>query len=146
MEIVVYSQYYRTKTPDRQAEIDECLYRNLNHPFISKIILFRESDAPPAPKGTVPVEIVDNDNRITYAEWFRWVRRQKTGIALLLNADIYLDEGLGDLVQTFNGKDVFVALTRYNPGERDYHLNDYLRWSGFPGQPPSLTFEAGHRP
>jgi len=25
-------------------------------------------------------------------------------------------------------------------------LGKILRWSGFPGQPPSLTSEAGHRP
>ena len=94
MDLVVYSQYYRTRTPDRQLEIDECLRRNLNHPGISRMVLFCESDAPPVPEGTVPVEVVNSDERITYAEWFRWVQRQGSGIGPLLNADIYLDEGL----------------------------------------------------
>ena len=51
MELVVYSQYYRTRTPERQVEIDECLRRNLNHPGISRIVLFCESDAPPVPEA-----------------------------------------------------------------------------------------------
>ena len=36
MEIVVYSQYYRSRTPDQQLEIDARLRRNLNHPGISQ--------------------------------------------------------------------------------------------------------------
>ena len=129
MDLVVYSQYYRTRTPDRQLEIDECLRRNLNHPDITRMVLFCESDAPPLPQGTVPVEVVPSDERITYAEWFRWVRRQGSGIGLLLNADIYLDEGLEHLAASFNGPDTFLALTRYNPGHAGFHLNDYPHWT-----------------
>lgn len=129
MDLVVYSQYYRTRTPDRQLEIDECLRRNLNHPGISRMVLFCESDAPPVPEGTVPVEVVSSDERITYAEWFRWVKRQGSGIGLLLNADIYLDEGLEHLTATCNGPDTFLALTRYNPGHAGFHLNDYPHWT-----------------
>lgn len=129
MDLVVYSQYYRTRTPDRQLEIDECLRRNLNHPGISRMVLFCESDAPPLPEGTVPVEVVSSDERITYAEWFRWVKRQGSGIGLLLNADIYLDEGLEHLTATCNGPDTFLALTRYNPGHAGFHLNDYPHWT-----------------
>ncbi len=129
MQIVVYSQYYRTRTPERQLEIDECLRRNLNHPGISRMVLFCESDAPPVPEGTVPVEVVRSDERITYAEWFRWVQRQGSGIGLLLNADIYLDEGLEHLAATCNTPEAFLALTRYNPGHAGFHLNDYPHWT-----------------
>ncbi|MCT0209778.1 glycosyltransferase family 47 protein [Synechococcus sp. CS-1333] len=93
------------------------------------MVLFCESDAPPVPQGTVPVEVVVSDERITYAEWFRWVRRQGTGIGLLLNADIYLDEGLEHLATTFDRADTFLALTRYNPGHAGFHLNDYPHWT-----------------
>ena len=129
MDLVVYSQYYRTSSPERQLEIDECLRRNLNHPGISRMVLFCESDAPRVPEGTVPVEVVTSDERITYAEWFRWVKRQGSGIGLLLNADIYLDEGLEQLGRTFDRPDVFLALTRYNPGKAGFHLNDYPHWT-----------------
>jgi hypothetical protein len=129
MDLVVYTQYYRCKTPDRQLEIDECLRRNLNHPGISKVVLFKESDAPPLPQATVPLEVVESDARITYAEWFRWVKRQGTGIGLLLNADIYLDEGLENLAASFDSPEAFLALTRYNPGHAGFHLNDYPHWT-----------------
>ena len=129
MDLVLYSQYYRTRTPERQLEIDECLRRNLNHPGISRVVLFCESDAPPVPQGTVPVEVVTSDERITYAEWFRWVKRQGSGIGLLLNADIYLDEGLEHLAASFDTPEAFLALTRYNPGHAGFHLNDYPHWA-----------------
>ena len=129
MDLVAYSQYYRTRTPERQLEIDECLRRNLNHPGISRMVLFCESDAPPVPEGTVPVEVVNSDERITYAEWFRWVQRQGSGIGLLLNADMYLDEGLEHLEASFNTPEAFLALTRYNPGHAGFHLNDYPHWT-----------------
>ena len=129
MDLVAYSQYYRTSSPERQLEIDECLRRNLNHPGISRMVLFCESDAPPVPEGTVPVEVVNSDERITYAEWFRWVQRQGSGIGLLLNAYIYLDEGLEHLAASFNTPEAFLALTRYNPGHAGFHLNDYPHWT-----------------
>ena len=128
MDLVVYSQYYRTRSRERQLEIDECLRRNLNHPGISRMVLFRESDAPPLPEGTVPVEVVASNERITYAEWFRWVKRRNSGIGPLLNAEIYLDEGLAHLKASFNTPEAFLAHTRYNPGHAGFHLNDYPQW------------------
>lgn len=129
MDVVVYTQYYRAKSTDRQRELDECLQRNLNHPGISRVMLFLESDSPPLPEATVPVEVITSDARMTYAEWFRWVRKQNDGIALLLNSDIYLDEGLENLQQSFDRSDAFLALTRYNPGASGLHLNDYPHWT-----------------
>lgn len=129
MDIVIYTQYYRTNNADRQRELDECLRRNTNHPGISRVMLFVESDAPPLPKATVPVEVIESDERMTYAEWFRWVRRQEHGIALLLNSDIYIDEGLEHLTATFDRPDIFMALTRYNPAARGLHLNDFPHWT-----------------
>jgi hypothetical protein len=87
MKLVVYTQTYRCKSADRQLEIDKCLRRNLNHPGISKVVLFKESDAPPLPQTTVELEVVESNTRITYAAWFRWVKRQGSGIGLLLNYD-----------------------------------------------------------
>jgi hypothetical protein len=128
MDLTVYTQYYRCKTPDRQREIDECLRRNLNHPGISKVVFFKESDAPPLPQASVPLEVVESNERITYAEWFRWVKRQGSGIVMLLNADIYLDKGLGHLAASLGSAETFLALTRYNPGHAGFHLNDYPHW------------------
>ena len=43
MDLVVYSKYYRFRTPERQLEIDEYLRRNLKNPGISRMVLFCES-------------------------------------------------------------------------------------------------------
>lgn len=129
MDLVVYSQTYGTRTTKRQLELDECLRHNLNHPGISRMVLFCESDAPALPEGTVLVEVAASNERITTAEWLRWVKRQNSGIGLLLNAEIYLDEGLEHLKASFNTPEAFVALTRYNPGHADFHLNDYPQWT-----------------
>lgn len=127
--IIAYSQYYRTRTPDRQLEINECLRRNLNHPGISRMVLFTESDAPPLPEGTALMEVVASNERITNTEWLRWVKGQNSGIGLLLNAEIYLDEGLEHLKASFNTPEAFLAYTRNNPGHADFHLNDYPQWT-----------------
>lgn len=89
------------------------------------MVVFCESDASPVPEGTVPVEVISSDEWLTYAEWFRRVKRQSSGIGLLLNADIHLDEGLEHLAASFDTPEAFLALTRYSPGHAGFHLNDY---------------------
>jgi hypothetical protein len=111
MYLIVYNQCDRTRSPERQLEIDECLRRNLSHPGISRVVLYCESDAPPVPQGTVPVVVLESNERITTAEWFRWVQRQGSAIGLLLNADIDLDEGLEHLDDSFITPEAFLVLT-----------------------------------
>jgi hypothetical protein len=78
---------------DRQLVIDACLHRNLKQLSISKVVLFKEGDAPPLPQASVPLEVVESNERTNYAEWFLWVKQQCKGIGLLLSADINLDTG-----------------------------------------------------
>jgi hypothetical protein len=59
MDLTLYAQTYRASTPGRQQELNECLRRNLNHPAISKVVLFKESDASPLPQASVELEVVD---------------------------------------------------------------------------------------
>lgn len=129
MDLAVYSQYYRTDTLERQLKIDQNLRRNLNHPFISGMMLFCQSNPPPVLQGTVTVEMVATDERITYAEWFRWLKRQDPGVCLLLNADNYLNTGMVCLKSSFNTPEAFVALTRTNSGHAGFHLNDDPHWT-----------------
>ncbi len=93
MDLVLCAQYYRCKTADRQLEIDECLRRNLNHPGVSMLVLYKESAAPPLPQASVPLEVVESNERTSCAEWFRSVKRRGSGIGLLLNTDFDLNEG-----------------------------------------------------
>jgi hypothetical protein len=130
MRIVVYSQYYRARDPERQREIDACLAHNRQHPLISKLVLLVEEGAPAPPQGPVPCECLRHDARLTYADWLRLVPGEPHAIALLLNADIYLAEGLEHLPAVFDRPDTFLALTRYNPRpEGGTSLNDYPHWT-----------------
>lgn len=94
MRIVVYSQYYRARDPERQREIDTCLAHNRQHPLISQLVLLVEEGAPSPPQGPVPCDLLRHNSRLTYADWLRLVPREADAIALLLNADIHLAEGL----------------------------------------------------
>jgi hypothetical protein len=131
MRLVVTSQYYRARDPHRQREIDACLAQNLHHPGISKLVLFLDADAPPPPTGPVACETVLLPRRLTYADWLARVGEEPDTIALLLNADIHLAEGLEHLPAVFDRPDTFLALTRYNPGPGDTEssLNDYPHWT-----------------
>ena len=130
MRIVVYSQYYRARDPERQREIDTCLAHNRQHPLISQLVLLVEEGAPPPPQGPVPCDLLRHNSRLTYADWLRLVPREADAIALLLNADIHLAEGLEHLPGVFERPDTFLALTRYNPrAEGGTSLNDYPHWT-----------------
>ena len=130
MRTVVYSQYYRARDPRRQREIDACLAHNRQHPHISQLVLLVEEGAPTPPDGPVPCEILRHDTRLTYADWLRLVPREANSIALLLNADIHMAEGLEHLPAVFDRPDTFLALTRYNPrAEGGTSLNDYPHWT-----------------
>ena len=130
MRIVVFSQYYRARDPARQREIDACLDQNLNHPLVDKMVLFVEQGAPEIPQGRVPCETIRHDTRLTYADWLRQVPRQENAIALLLNADIHMGEGVEHLPAVFEQPDTFLALTRYNPlPDGGSSLNDYPHWT-----------------
>ena len=95
MDLVAYNLYYRARTSDRQLEIDQYLRRNQHHPGFSRMVLFCKSDVPTLPEGTVPVEVVASDERITTAELLHGVKRQDPGLGLQLNAAIALDAERG---------------------------------------------------
>ena len=60
MRLILYTQYYRARTPERQAELDHCLASNLQHPALDQVVVLREPDAPPLPgEARMPVEVVE---------------------------------------------------------------------------------------
>lgn len=122
---IVYTQLYRAQSADRQKELYECMRRNLNHTGLNRVMLFLESDSPPLPTATVLVEVININERMTYAEWIRHVSRQGEGIGLVANAYIYMDEGLEHLGRCFDRLDVFLAVMHYN------HVKVGLRLNGF---------------
>lgn len=139
MVLVVYSQYCRTRHPEQHLVVDKCLRRNLNHPGTSRMVLFCQSDAPPVPDGTVPVEVVTSDERISYPKWFRWVKRQGARTRLFLNTGVYLDERLEQLA---TGLDEPEALhTVYYP-----HMSHEVRGEQADGDLPERQLYSGGLP
>ena len=114
MGLTPYTQYYRCKTADRQREIDEYLRRNVNQPGILKLVMFKESNAPPLPEARVGLEVVESNTRMTYAEWFRWGQLQDSCIRIITNVSIALDEGLQHLAALLIGSQMRPA-RRPNP-------------------------------
>jgi hypothetical protein len=131
MRKILYTQYYRCKQPERQVEIDRCLQINLNHPGLHKVVVLREADAPPIPKGSVPSEIIDFNDRLTYSSWMSLAKQENDAIALLVNSDIYLSEGAEYLDAVFNTPNAFMAMSRYNPipGTEKFGLNSFPHWT-----------------
>ena len=131
MRKILYTQYYRCKQPERQVEIDRCLQINLNHPGLDKVVVLREADAPPIPQGSAPCEIIDFNDRLTYSSWMSLAKNENDAIALLVNSDIYLSEGLDYLDAVFNTPNAFMAMSRYNPipGTKRFGLNTYPHWT-----------------
>jgi hypothetical protein len=131
MRKILYTQYYRCKQPERQAEIDRCLQINLNHPGLHKVVVLREADAPPIPQGSVPSEIIDFNDRLTYSSWMSLAKQEKDAIALLMNSGIYLSEGAEYLNAVFNTPNSFMAMSCYNPipGTKRFGLNSFPHWT-----------------
>lgn len=125
MEIVVYSQYYLIRFPKRQLEIDESLGISLNHPGISRMVMFCDSDVTPWPQGTVPVEVVSSEGQLTYAECFRWVQYQGSGPGLQLLADIDHGSWAGAARSQFQHAGGLAGAIPPQPGPRR-HLSPLL--------------------
>ena len=132
MRLILYTQYYRARSRERQAELDHCLRSNLQHPALDQIVLLREPDAPPLPgPARIPVEEIEEAERLTYASWMRLLQQQRDAIGILLNADIALGEGIEQLEQVLSTPDSVMALSRYNPQGSGLPplLNKFPHWT-----------------
>ena len=141
-KIVIITQYYRVKNEDpfycqeRQKEIDFCLIKNCENPFIDRIhlLLEEEVDLPFLPeKSSKKIIKINIGKRLTYDYAFEYYNKKLSNtICILQNSDIYLDQSI-EIVKHINfDLKVVLALNRY---ETNNHLmnglcnNDYLEHS-----------------
>lgn len=107
--MILLVNYYKDKNKERQAEIDECLRKNIEHPLIDRIIIFKDEHIEvPADKKIIPVRW---NGRPSYSDYFR-IGSKYNDIKILANSDIYFDESL-EYCNTIKDKQVF-ALCRWN--------------------------------
>jgi len=132
MRLILYTQTYHARTPERQAELDHCLRRNLQHPAVDRVVVIREPDAPPLPgPARMPVQEIEEAERLTYARWMRLLQQERDAIGILINADIALGEGFEQMQQVLNTPESVMALSRYNPqgAGQPAKLNRFPHWT-----------------
>jgi len=136
--LTVFVQYYLTKNPARQKELDTCLQKNIANPFVTQLIIYFEKEA--------DMSLIENNpkivkrfypDRMTYGYWLKEVNQMPVGtLSLLLNTDVYLTESVTHLTANNMGifeSKVFIALTRYNPDYKndpnEFMLNANPHWT-----------------
>ena len=132
MRLILYTQYYRARTPDRQAELDHCLRSNLQHPALDQVVVLSEPDAPALPgPARMAVQQLEQAERLTYANWMQLLRQEADAIGILINADIALAEGFEQLEAVLNTPETALALSRYNPQAdgQPARLNKFTHWT-----------------
>jgi hypothetical protein len=90
--MTVLQNYYQDKDEYRRGEIDLCLQKNVENPYISKIILIVETEARPSIESD-KIEIVEWHRRPTYTDCFQ-IANEKCGdgeIVAICNSDIYFN-------------------------------------------------------
>ena len=147
--VVFITQYHFCGNLDRDAEILECINRNINNPIIDKVILFTENLS----KEDVEVKInlnskttlINLDYRISFSSVFKYIHQEpnlhgdSSNIYLLSNSDCYFDESLNTL-KYINFEErpspLFLTMTRYedfcgslqigkNPFTEQWHPLEY---------------------
>ncbi len=94
-KIHIITQYYQGGTADRQAEIDYCLERLLNSPWVERVHnLIEPQTVIPESLLTHPKhEVRSGYERLTYEAAFTFANTHLPGEVIgLCNADIYLDD------------------------------------------------------
>jgi hypothetical protein len=132
--IVVFYQYYKPKSAARRAEIDECLRKNIANPKIDRLMLFFEDESHMSEVQDTPNMVKQFlPERMNYAFWLKETDKLPVGaVSLLLNSDIFLDDSLEYLKKEAANilqRQMFIALTRYNPDGNGFKLNSNPHWT-----------------
>jgi len=107
-------QYYKDNDPHRQNELDICLAKNLQNPFITHVHLLTESKYTLChfPNSEKIIQTVIN-KRLTYQDAFEYANSISIEtIWIVANADIFFDGTLSYLEASILEKQVY-ALTRH---------------------------------
>jgi hypothetical protein len=121
-------QYFIPQKVKREREIKRCLQKNLECPFVDKILLLNEEDfSAKLPKSDkIQQEILGH--RMTYADVVRTIYEKVPSGTLVVfsNSDIYLDDSWSEL-WSIDMHDKFLSLLRY---EEPTHDNEELKLFG----------------
>lgn len=89
--MILLINYYTDSNPARQAELAECLQKNLEHPLISKVVIFHEEGVLlPQNDKITPVLC---SGRPSYSHFFDFGSKFED-VKILANTDIYFNNSL----------------------------------------------------
>ena len=115
-QLVLIQQYYVDPKPKRAKELYKCLMKNLECPFVDKIILCMENiNAPLPPDPFKKLLKIPMKTRITYGACIDVIKKHvdPATIVVFANTDIYLDETWRSMWST-DLNDIFIALLRWD--------------------------------
>jgi glycosyltransferase involved in cell wall biosynthesis len=114
--------YYLDSRPERQAELDFCLQRNLQNPLIKKVIVFLDSSLNTCQIESLQqskIETIFCGRRCTYQDCLDYANKYLQGdIVIVANTDIFFDETL-QLLEDYELSNKFINLLRWEVIEID---------------------------
>lgn len=112
-QLWLIQQYFESPKPKRQREIKKCLLKNLENPFVDRILLLNEEHYNNLPSSQKLLQQVVG-HRLTYADVILAIKEKVPSNTLVAfaNSDIYLDSSIKDL-WSLDTHDVFLSLLRY---------------------------------
>jgi hypothetical protein len=119
--INLYTSFYIDPNQARQAEVMECLRRNIESKYLDKVILLIDD---PNALAEIPqsdkVETILISSRPTYATFFEIInsREANKDWHVIANSDIYFDDTILNLNYYGKAQEVALALTRYDVQKR----------------------------
>jgi len=112
-ELWFITQHYKPKQRSRCIELNESLQRNIENPYIDKIVLLNETEMF-YENDTNKIQQVVINKRLFYSDVFQHIydKVPPNVIVVFANSDIYLDETIRN-IWSVNMEDKFFALLRY---------------------------------
>ena len=112
--IFLVLQYYIDKNPERQKEIEECLERNIKLKKFKKIFLLNE-EIYNLEKLNNTIKEINFKKRLTYQDFFDFIKTQESGYYILCNSDIFFNETIENIrYGSLSEKKSIYMLTRYD--------------------------------
>lgn len=112
-ELVIYSAWYKTKTPQRQHELDTCLLKNLENKEVKKVVVVTEDECTVEHEKLV---VERTASRPTYNTFLDIINAQthEDQISMVCNADIWIDEANAKKIKSVNFTNRALALSRWD--------------------------------
>jgi hypothetical protein len=131
--IHLFTTYYTASSSKRQEELDKCLRRNVDNPYITRVYLLSECEAPfTHPK----LEVLPTGGRITMRTAVEFANLNAGELNIVCNSDIYMDNTIG-MAQDVSMQGRVMCLSRWEelPGGQLRHYSyeysqDTWVWAG----------------